>query len=186
MSLVVSHRFHQISAIGLLVLVTWTAVQLMFSYLTARLSLSSEIDDMQSSFEQILHRRVDLSSLQEQFSRLNTSDVLRRSALEAQNDRAALVSLEQLSRAAIEGAHGKLLSTIEAKTNPSSDSVAVLIRARLPEDSIAQFLSNVESGSPRITAEEITFAVNPKKPGDVADIEVTATLRVAWMAPSKP
>lgn len=185
MALIASHRFQRFGAVGLFVVVFWVTTKVVIAYTSERLRLSSDRVEIEQDYRQLLERRVDISALERQLSHLNESEPVRQLTVEAPSDRAALIRLQQISRTAVEGAQGKLLSSIEASTSQIPNTVALLIRARMAEQGVTQFLGNLENGNPRIAIEEVTLASRPVKAGDTGDIEITATLRVRWLAPGK-
>lgn len=185
MNLVVSRNVHRFGALFLLLIVAWMIVRLGAIYASERLGLSSDRTEIQDDYRQLRDRRVDISMLQRQLSLLSTSTEVRASAIEAPNDRAALIKLQQISRNAVEEAKGKLLSSIESTSGQQQDTVRLLIRARFPENAISQFLSAIENGNPRLQVEDITLASRSIKAGEPGDIEVTATVRGRWLGPIK-
>ena len=183
MNVVFSRRVHRFGALFLLLVVAWMIVRLGTIYASERLRLSSDRIEIQDDYRRLLDRRVDTSMLQRQLSLLSTSTQVRASTIEAPNDRAALIKLQQISRNAVEETKGKLLSSIESTASQQQDAIKLLIRARFPENAISQFLSSVENGNPRLLVEDITLASRSIKAGEPGDIEVTATLRGRWLAP---
>lgn len=185
MALVASRQFQRFGAFGLFVVVAWVTMRLVIAYSSERVRLSGDKTDIQYDYRQLLDRRVDIAVLEQQLSLLNNSEPVRQSTIEAPNDRAALVKLQQISRTAVEGAQGKLLSSIESATNQSPNTTGLLIRARLAEAGVSQLLSNLENGNPRIGVEDVTIASRPVKAGEAGDVEMTLTLRGRWIAIGK-
>lgn len=181
----ISPHVHRFGALALLLLVSWLVVRLSLLYASARLQLSSDRQEIQDDYRQLLDRRLDIPALQRQLSLLSTSSQVRASTFEAPNNRAALIKLQQAVRTSVEEAKGKLLSSVESNTVQAQDAVALLIRARFSENRISQFLSNVENGNPRLRIEEISLTSRSAKAGEPGDVEVTATLRGQWLAATK-
>jgi hypothetical protein len=181
----VSRHVHRLGAFFLLLVVAWMVVRLGLFYASGRLQLSSERREIQDDYRQLLDRRLDIPVLQRQLSLLSTSSQVRASMIEAPNNRAAFIKLQQISRNAVEEAKGKLLSTIESNTGQLQDTVTLLIRARFPESAVSHFLSNIENGNPRLRVEDITLTSRSTKAGDLGDVEITATIRGQWLAAGK-
>ncbi|WP_291846145.1 hypothetical protein [Bradyrhizobium sp.] len=89
------------------------------------------LGDIQSGNRQLLDRRVDVPLLQRQLSLLSTSSQVRASTVEALHSRASLIKLQQMSRAAVEAANGKLLSSVKSTTGQQRDAVILLISVHI-------------------------------------------------------
>jgi hypothetical protein len=180
-----SYRIRRFGALGLALFVMWILLQGGVSYVSQRIQLSRDKANAEAEYRLLLQRRVDIPVLQRQLSLLNTSDQIRQSLIEAPSDRAALVRLQQLVRAAVEQSKGKLLSAIESKTDQQEETVALLVRARLPESMTAQFFGQIENGNPRLRIDEVSLVSRSPKPGEVGDVELTATFRARWFTAEK-
>ena len=178
-------RLQRFLAISLLVFAAWGMLRLVMAYAIERSRLAGEVAETRNDFFQLRERRVDIALLEQQLSLLNTSEVVRQSTIEAPTDRAALIKLQQIARAAVEETQGKINSSIESTTGQLPNTVGLLIRVRVREEKISQLLSNLENGTPRIGIDELALVSRPTKLGEADDVEMTMTLRGRWLAAGK-
>ena len=180
-----SYRVRRFGALGLALFAVLLISHLALHYAAQRLQLARDRAEIEAQYRMLLHRRVDISVLQHQLERLNASAQVRQSTLEAANDRGALARLQQMTRAAIDQAKGKLLSATEAKPDQDENSVALLVRARLEESAVPQLIGQVESGNPRLRLDDVSLVSRSLKPGEPGEVEMTATFRARWSPPGK-
>jgi hypothetical protein len=144
-----------------------------------------EISTAEAGYTRIRERRIEVGELKQALAALRSSNRARSVSFAATNEKAAVLILQSHMRTAIEQAQGKLISSIQSNVSQVPDTVAVLLRARVPQSNFAAFLSAVEYGSPPIRFEELTMSSRGSKPGDAKEIEWTATVRARWMIGDK-
>ena len=177
----VSPRFSRLLAVALLLMAVWLFADLCYLGIAERTRLQSRISDLRQRYEDIRRRRVDIGSLKDQLTQLNSSGVVRSAAIMARTDRAAIAQLQQVVRGSVEQSRGKLLSLTDLGADRAAFTVAVQVRARLSEPAIGQWIGMVENGEPSLYLEEVSIASRPQPSEPALPMEVSATLRARWL-----
>jgi len=180
MNLGESRLFQRSVASTLLLLLIWILALAALRYVGSRWEVGVETDKYRRNYQDFHDRRVELGPLRLQLQSLRSSAALRQSTLRAANQKTAVLNLQQVARAAIESGQGKLLSYVESNTDRRDRTVAIMIRARVPEGGLPRMLIKLEAETPRISIEEMQLSARTSKMNEVADLEINATLRAGW------
>lgn len=181
MTELVSPRMSKALAIALLAAAIWVTLNAGSTVLSERFRLQAETNDLQDRYEQLRQRRIEVAALKKQLASLVSSPSVRRSAIFAPTDRAAVARIQQRCRTSVERARGKLLSLNEIATSPSAPSlVAVQFRGRFSEPALRIWLNDLENGELDVTLVEFSLSSH-KQSTTVREIEVVATLHARWI-----
>ena len=182
MAIGISPPIRKTAAVAVLLLCSWTTLNLTMSYVSARFNLLDGIGELQAGNAEIVRRRVDIAKLEEQFASLIASPAAQRSAIVAGNDREALNQLMQTVRQSLEEVQGKLLSLTETASSRGSSTIAVQVRARMDEARMTQWLSLIDGGGIRPRLEEIVITSQNEAGSAGKELDVSASLKAPWIS----
>lgn len=171
---------HKLIAVAALLSALWVVALSAATLVSARLGVARETSDAVSRYEMLRSRRVNIESLQRQLAELESSEQVKASLVRAANPRAAVATVQQLTKSAIEGTGGRFLSSVESAATPTAGTVAVQFRARVAEKDMSAALAALEKTSPQLDLDELQLTTRAERADAAADIEVNAVVRARW------
>jgi hypothetical protein len=175
-----SPTLRRFAAIAALVALLWAAALSAFQLVSSRVGTEREIAEARGRYEMLRSRRLDIATLQQQLTSLQSSDEVKSSAISAATGKAAVATIQQASKRAVESAGGRFLSSVESAATQVAGTVALQFRARLAEENVAAMLGAIEKNDPQLDIETLQLGARAEKVGSPAEIEVTAVVRARW------